>query len=98
MFVFRNIWLVLFPYYLHLRFAFLPCYRQIAYNCIHTFYIICLSQTYLNSHILSNNDKLDVSGYNLIQVDYPFKNNWGEACIYFDSFMTEVPIIKKPVH
>ena len=36
----------------------------IAYNCIHKFDIICLSESYLNSEILSSDSNLQIPGYN----------------------------------
>ena len=41
-----------------------------AYNSIHKFDIICLSETYLNSETLSNVEKLNVPGYSLIRADH----------------------------
>ena len=41
-----------------------------AYNSIHKFDIICLSETYLNSETLSNNENLNIPGYNLIRADH----------------------------
>ena len=35
----------------------------IAYNCIHHFDIICLSETYFNSDISCDNENLDIPGY-----------------------------------
>ena len=41
-----------------------------AYNSIHKFDIICLSETYLNSETLSNDENLHIPGYNLIRADH----------------------------
>ena len=38
----------------------------IAYICIHHFDIICLSETYLNFDILSDNENVDIPGYRLV--------------------------------
>ena len=37
-----------------------------AYNSIHKLGIICFSETYLNLETLSNNENLNIPGYNLI--------------------------------
>ena len=45
-----------------------------AYIANHKFDIICLSETYLDSSTTSNDDNLDISGYNLIRSDQPSHN------------------------
>ena len=57
----------------------------IAYNCIHHFDIICISETYLNSDILSDNENLHIPGYRLVRSDHPFNDKQGGVCIYFKS-------------
>ena len=42
-----------------------------AYVAIHKFDIICLSETYLDSSIPTNNDNLDIDEYNLVRSDHP---------------------------
>ena len=54
-----------------------------AYNSIHEFDNICLSETYLNSEILSNDENLNIPGYNVIKVDHLSNTKRGEVCIYF---------------
>ena len=44
--------------------------------------IICLSETYLDSTIQSDNDNLEIPGYHLVRSDYPSNNKRGGACIY----------------
>ena len=48
------------------------------YTSINKFYIIYLSETYLDSSILSNDGNLEVPGYTLVRADNP--NN---VCIYY---------------
>ena len=57
----------------------------IAYNFIHHFGIICLSEMYLNSDISSDNENLDIPGYRLIRSDHPSNDKQGGVCIYFKS-------------
>ena len=45
--------------------------------------IICLSETYLDSSIQSDNDNLEIPGYNLVRSDYPSNNKRGGVCIYY---------------
>ena len=54
-----------------------------AYNSIHKYDIICLSETYLNSSILYDDDNLEFPGYNLIRADHPSDNRRGGVCIYY---------------
>ena len=58
-----------------------------AYNAIHTYDIICLSETYLNHDILSDNDNLKIQGYELIGVDHPSNQKRGGICIYHKNFL-----------
>ena len=53
-----------------------------AYNAIHTYDIIRLSETYLNH----DNDNLRIPGYELIRVDYPSNQKRGGICIYHKDF------------
>ena len=54
-----------------------------AYYGIHKFDIICLSETYLNSETLSNDENLNIPGYNLIRADHLSNTKRGGVCIYF---------------
>ena len=58
-----------------------------AYNAIHTYDIICLSETYLNHDTLSNNDNLKIPGYELIRIDHPSNQKRGGICIYDKDFL-----------
>ena len=58
-----------------------------AYNAIYNFDIICLSESYLNSQIFSNNDKLGIPGY-MLRADHPSENRSGEVCIYYKESLT----------
>ena len=54
-----------------------------AYICINKIDIICLSETYLDSSISSDNDNLELPGYNLVRADNPTNTKRGGVCIYF---------------
>ena len=58
-----------------------------AYNSIHKFDIICLSETYLDSNILPDDNNLEVSGYNLVRSDHPSNKKRGGVCIYYKSYL-----------
>ena len=59
----------------------LSLYR--AYICMNKIYIICLSETYSDSSILSDNDNLELPGYNLVRADNPSNTKRGGVCIYY---------------
>ena len=50
---------------------------------MHKFDIICIFELYINSNISSNDDKLNIPGYNMPRVDHPSGNRSGEVCIYY---------------
>ena len=54
-----------------------------AYISINKFDIICLSETYLDSSISSNDGNLEVPGYTLIRTDNPNNTKRGGVCIYY---------------
>ena len=65
---------------------FYKIYLLKAYNAIHTYDIICLSETYLNHDTLSDNDNLKIPGYELIRVDHPSNRKGDGICIYHKDF------------
>ena len=54
-----------------------------AYTSLHNFDIICLSETYLDSSILSHDPNLEVQGYDLIRANHPSNVKRGGVCIYY---------------
>ena len=58
-----------------------------AYNAIHNYDIIYLSETYLNHDTLSDSDNLKIPGYELIRVDHPSNQKRGGICIYHKDFL-----------
>ena len=53
-----------------------------AYNTIHKYDFICISETYLDSSICTDNDDLSINGYKLIRADHPSDTKRGGVCIY----------------
>ena len=45
--------------------------------------IKCLSETYLDSSISSENDNLELPGYNLVRANHPTNTKRGGVCIYY---------------
>ena len=58
------------------------------YNCD----IICISETFLNSSIQNNDDRIKIDGYNLIRSDHPSDSKKGGVCIYYKD---HVSLIKR---
>ena len=54
-----------------------------AYNTLHKFDIICISETYLDSSISINDTDLNLDGYKIIRADHPLNLKRGGVCIYF---------------
>ena len=49
--------------------------------------ILCLSETFLNSDISCDYDKLQLARFILIRADHPFNTKWGGVCIYYRNFL-----------
>ena len=45
--------------------------------------MICLSESYLDSSVSSDNDNLCIKDYNLVRADDPGNVKRGGACVYF---------------
>ena len=58
-----------------------------AFNAVHTYDIICPSETYLNHDTLFNNNNLRIPGYKLIRVDHPSNQKQGGTCNYYKDFL-----------
>ena len=58
-----------------------------AYNSVHKFDIICLSETYLDSNILPDDSNLKIPDDNLVRSDHPSNQKRGGVCIYFKSYL-----------
>ena len=58
-----------------------------AYLAFHNFDIICLSETYLNSSNLPDDETLEIPGYNLVRSDHPLNSKHGGVCIYYKNYL-----------
>ena len=54
-----------------------------AYNSIHNYDFICISETYLDSSISSDDKDIAIEGYNIICADHPSNLKKGGVCIYY---------------
>ena len=53
-----------------------------AFNTLHKFDLICISETFFDSSISSDNPSLALNGYRLIRSDHPNNIKRGGVCIY----------------
>ena len=58
-----------------------------AYLAFHNFHNICLSETYLNSSNLPDDETLEISGYNLVLSDHPLNSKRGGVSIYYKNYL-----------
>ena len=63
-----------------------------AYNVEHKFDIICLLETFLDSSIPSNDERLYMNGYKLIRADNPSDSKKGDVGIYNKEFLAVRPV------
>ena len=54
-----------------------------AYNTIHKYHFICISETYLDFSVPTDDRDTLINGYNLIRADHPSNNKRGGVCIYY---------------
>ena len=54
-----------------------------AYIAVHKFDVICLSETYLDSTVASDDESLEITGYNLVRSEHPANNKRGGVCLYY---------------
>ena len=54
-----------------------------AYNTIHNFDLICISETFLDSNYSDDGQRLRLQGYDMIRSDHPSDTKRGGVCIYY---------------
>ena len=54
-----------------------------AYNFLHNFDIICISETFLNSETAANDPNLEILGYNMYRTDHPSNCKRGSVCTFY---------------
>ena len=67
---------------------FTKFYLLSAYISVHKFDIICLSEIYLNSKILSDDENLEIAGYILVWEDHPSNSKRDGICVYYKSSLS----------
>ena len=59
-----------------------------AYNTIHQYDVICVSETFLDSSVSLDDRNLSIQGYSLIRADHPDDVKRGGVCLYFKENLT----------
>ena len=54
-----------------------------AYLSVNKFDIVCLSETFLNSEILTDDENLQIPGYSIARVGHPSNIKRGGVCVYY---------------
>ena len=55
-----------------------------AFNLVHNFDILCISETHLDSSVSKDNNALPTEGYSIIRADHPSNTKRGGVCIYYN--------------
>ena len=63
-----------------------------ALSVTHDYDIICLSETFLDSSISNDDERVNIKGYNLLRTDHPSNKKRGDVCMYYKE---QLPIIKR---
>ena len=63
-----------------------------AYNVQHKFDMICLSETFLDSSIPTNDERLSMKGYKLIRADNPSDSKKADVGICYKEFLAVRPV------
>ena len=58
-----------------------------AYLSVHKMNIVCLSETFLDSSILIDDDNLQIPGYSSVRADHPSNTKRGGVLLYCKSFL-----------
>ena len=54
-----------------------------AYVCVNKFDIVWLSENFLNSEILTDDENLQIPGYSIARADHPSNTKLGGVCVYY---------------
>ena len=53
-----------------------------AYSTVNKFDIICLSEFFLDSSILTENNNLKINGHKMVRADHPTNTKSGGVCVF----------------
>ena len=55
-----------------------------AFNLVHKFDILCISETHLDSSVSKDDTALSIKGYSIIRAGHPSNSKRGSVCIYYN--------------
>ena len=55
-----------------------------AFNLVHKFDILCISETHLDSSVSKDDKAFSIEGYSVIRADHPSNTKRGGVCIYYN--------------
>ena len=55
-----------------------------AFNLVHKFDILCISETHLDSSVSKDGNALSIEGYSIIRADHPSNSKRGGVCISYN--------------
>ena len=58
-----------------------------AYVSVNKFDIACLSETFLNSKVLTDDENLQIPGYSIARVDRPSNTKRGGVCVFYKTLL-----------
>ena len=72
-----------------------------AYNAIHHYNLICVSETYLDSSISNDEKDTSIKGYSLVRAEHPSNKKQGGICIYHKESLSvcivDIPYLTKSI-
>ena len=57
------------------------------YTATNNFDIVCLSETFLDSSIPNDENRINIAGYSLLRADHPSNTKKGGVCLYYKDFL-----------
>ena len=55
-----------------------------AFNLVHKFEILCISETHIDSSVSKDDNALSIERYSIIRADHPSNTTRGDVCIYYN--------------
>ena len=65
---------------------------------VHKFDIICLSETYLDSTVASDDENLEVTGLSLVRSDHPANTKRGGVGLYYKTWVLDIQYLNECIH
>ena len=61
-----------------------------AFLNVHNFDIVCLGETFLTSHIMDDDPRLAIEGYEILRSDHPSDSRRGGVCVFYKDHLSLV--------